>query len=242
MASPTTSPSKNNQPAKKRLKRAFSESSSSDEASPLERVPKRRDDATKFQKNTPPPSPPAVAMEMSEDEDAVTEQKQIDMEGINDEIVEAVITQLQNTGNRPHLVKELATVLMRQLKIVQQFVSPPAPRPSLQLYGESSHSILLQICEPVRHRILAVSDIPQEAGVVSTLALSARKGARVGPPAPYLLLPDNLPAETDTGPRSVVVVNAVGSQPFSQPFHHHAKPVQRGVHLGRRRVGPGKAA
>lgn len=46
--------------------------------------------------------------------------KKIDMEGINDEIVEAVIVQLQNTGNRPHLVKELAAVLMQQLKIVQQ--------------------------------------------------------------------------------------------------------------------------
>ncbi|KAK3303308.1 uncharacterized protein B0T15DRAFT_486772 [Chaetomium strumarium] len=121
MGSPT-SPAKKDESPKKRLKRAFSESS--DDASPLERLPKRRDDATKFQKTTPPPSPPAAAMEMSEDEEMVT--RTIDMQGINDEIVEAVITQLQNTGNRPHLVKELATVLMQQLKIVQQSANPAA--------------------------------------------------------------------------------------------------------------------
>lgn len=36
----------------------------------------------------------------------------IDTEGINDDIVVAVIHQLENTGNRPHLVKELAAVLV----------------------------------------------------------------------------------------------------------------------------------
>lgn len=48
----------------------------------------------------------------------------IDLNSINDEIVEAVIVQLQNTDNRPHIVKELAAVLMQQLKIVQQYVLP----------------------------------------------------------------------------------------------------------------------
>jgi hypothetical protein len=37
--------------------------------------------------------------------------KKIDTEGINDDIVVGVIEQLENTGNRPHLIKELATVL-----------------------------------------------------------------------------------------------------------------------------------
>jgi hypothetical protein len=36
----------------------------------------------------------------------------IDTEGINDDIVVAVIDQLEKTGNRPHLVKELAAVLV----------------------------------------------------------------------------------------------------------------------------------
>jgi len=35
----------------------------------------------------------------------------IDTEGINDDIVTAVIQQLEKTGNRPHLIRELAAVL-----------------------------------------------------------------------------------------------------------------------------------
>jgi hypothetical protein len=46
----------------------------------------------------------------------------VDLSTVNDEIVEAVIVQLQNAGNRPHIVKELVPVLMQQLKIVQQYV------------------------------------------------------------------------------------------------------------------------
>jgi hypothetical protein len=111
------SPSKDSQPSTKRLKRAYSESS--DEEPPLERLSKRRDSSVKLE-HTPPPSPPAErpSIEMSEDEEPVP--KTIDMGDINDEIVEAVIVQLQKTRNRPHLVKELAAVLMQQLKIVQQ--------------------------------------------------------------------------------------------------------------------------
>jgi hypothetical protein len=116
MASPAPL-SKDKQPPTKKQRRAYSESS--DDAPTLGRS-KKRDDAVKFE-NTPPPSPPAErrpSIEMSDDEDTIP--KIIDMEGINDEIVEAVIIQLQNTSNRPHLVKELAAVLMQQLKIVQQ--------------------------------------------------------------------------------------------------------------------------
>ncbi|KAL2021272.1 hypothetical protein VTK56DRAFT_7351 [Thermocarpiscus australiensis] len=110
-------------PPTKKLKRAYSEDA--DDAPTFERLPKKRDDAAKFE-ITPPPSPPAErpSVEMSEDEAAVP--RTIDLEGINDEIVEAVIVQLQNTGNRPHLVKELAAVLMPQLKIVQQSANPCA--------------------------------------------------------------------------------------------------------------------
>ncbi|RKU44851.1 hypothetical protein DL546_005713 [Coniochaeta pulveracea] len=59
-------------------------------------------------------------------DDEAEESKMIDLDSINDEIVEAVIVQLQKTGNRPHLVKELAAVLMQQLKIVQQSANPCA--------------------------------------------------------------------------------------------------------------------
>jgi hypothetical protein len=42
----------------------------------------------------------------------------IDIEGINDDIVVGVIEQLEKTGNRPHLVKELAAVLINFNKSV----------------------------------------------------------------------------------------------------------------------------
>jgi len=49
--------------------------------------------------HTPPPSPGAE------------NHNKIDTDGINDDIVTGVIEQLEKTGNRPHLIKELATVL-----------------------------------------------------------------------------------------------------------------------------------
>jgi len=65
--------------------------------------------------HTPPPSPEA---DESED-DEVFMRREIDLEGINDDIVEAVIIQLQKTANRPHLVKELAAILSLTVKIVE---------------------------------------------------------------------------------------------------------------------------
>ncbi|OJD18104.1 hypothetical protein AJ78_01877 [Emergomyces pasteurianus Ep9510] len=50
--------------------------------------------------HTPPPSPGDAGIG-----------PKIDTDGINDDIVVAVIEQLEKTGNRPHLIKELATVL-----------------------------------------------------------------------------------------------------------------------------------
>ena len=62
--------------------------------------------------HTPPPSPDAdMDMNEVEGEEIGRPVPEIDMESVNDDIVEAVILQLQKTGNRPHLVKELATVL-----------------------------------------------------------------------------------------------------------------------------------
>lgn len=66
---------------------------------------------------TPPLSPtPAASIDMT---DAAVMPK-VDVEGINDDIVTAVILQLQSTGNRPHLIRDLATVLAQQLASVQQ--------------------------------------------------------------------------------------------------------------------------
>jgi hypothetical protein len=50
--------------------------------------------------HTPPPSPGDVQIG-----------RKVDLEGINDDIVIAVIEQLEKTANRPHLIKDLATVL-----------------------------------------------------------------------------------------------------------------------------------
>lgn len=63
--------------------------------------------------NTPPPSPGAHSSQ------------KIDTQGIDDEIVVAVIEQLEKTGNKPHLLKELAAVLSTQLSIVQRYGSRP---------------------------------------------------------------------------------------------------------------------
>lgn len=49
--------------------------------------------------HTPPPSPGAA------------DDSRVETEGINDNIVVGVIEQLERTGNRPHLMKELAAVL-----------------------------------------------------------------------------------------------------------------------------------
>jgi len=109
-----TSPREDHSPAR-RLKRPHT--ADTDDSEP---APKRREEGVRFD-DTPPPSPRtkrrSVRAEDSEDD---AEPKPIDMASIHDEIVEAVIVQLQNTGNRPHIVKELAAVLMQQLKIVQQ--------------------------------------------------------------------------------------------------------------------------
>lgn len=67
--------------------------------------------------NTPPPSPIRAISEEMTDADAT---HKIDLESIKDDIVEAVVVQLQSTANRPHLIKELATVLTQTLTSVQQ--------------------------------------------------------------------------------------------------------------------------
>ncbi|KAL0934208.1 mucin [Colletotrichum truncatum] len=77
--------------------------------------------------HTPPPSPITdESMELQHTASIAAASRKRNQEGINDEIVEAVIAQLQATANRPHLVKELATVLSKQLSIVQHSANPCA--------------------------------------------------------------------------------------------------------------------
>ncbi|KAG5925695.1 hypothetical protein E4U42_004049 [Claviceps africana] len=74
---------------------------------------------------SPPPSSstPVTSVEPSDAQVAVPK---IDLQSINDDIVEASIAQLQSTANRPHLIKELATVLAQSLTSVQQSANPCA--------------------------------------------------------------------------------------------------------------------
>ncbi|KAE8353297.1 hypothetical protein BDV28DRAFT_109402 [Aspergillus coremiiformis] len=64
---------------------------------------------------TPPPSPTDGSVA-----------PKIDTEGINDDIVVGVIEQLEKTGNRPHLVKELAAVLVTLNENVANSANPAA--------------------------------------------------------------------------------------------------------------------
>lgn len=77
--------------------------------------------------DTPPPSP------------GPTTDCKIDTEGISDVIVVGVIEQLEKTGNRPHLIKELATVLSSVSDAVSGYAHrPPRPPASSVLMMSSS--------------------------------------------------------------------------------------------------------
>ena len=110
------------QPAKKQ-KRSHSGSSTSSLTSPSNTFPLRdfteqRPKSSGLVADTPPPSPGGESG-----------QAKVDTQGIDDEIVVGVIEQLEKTGNRPHLLKELATVLSPTIPIVERYVSKP---PSLR--------------------------------------------------------------------------------------------------------------
>lgn len=63
---------------------------------------------------SPPPSPVVEGSSNSK----------VDTEGINDDIVVATIQQLEKTGNRPHLVRELANILATKLHAVEKYEHP----------------------------------------------------------------------------------------------------------------------
>jgi hypothetical protein len=117
--SPNSSPSADS-PAPKRLKRSHTISST-----PLSQVftasppslprhaislAERSSGLSAVDPTTPPPSPPTV------------HHPKLDYEGITDDIVVGVLQQLEKTGNKPHLIKELANVLMTSLKCVERYV------------------------------------------------------------------------------------------------------------------------
>ncbi|RYC57018.1 hypothetical protein CHU98_g9191 [Xylaria longipes] len=107
----------------KKLKRSHEDSSaSSTTATPAPRSKKWVSIPTQM------PSPPVHDSIETDDADlaSVPELKPVDLDGINDEILEAVILRLQQTRNRPHLARELATILMDKVAILQQSANPCA--------------------------------------------------------------------------------------------------------------------
>ena len=96
-----------NPPPSKKIKRSHDEtrplspvSTSRSSASPPAELPKAHFQQRIKTEHTPPPSPGDV-----------TGARKVDTDGINDDIVIGVIEQLEKTANRPHLIKDLATVL-----------------------------------------------------------------------------------------------------------------------------------
>ena len=65
--------------------------------------------------HTPPPSPPASGDET----EPPAPPKRVDTEGINDDVVIATIEVLEQTDNRPHLLKELAAAISGHVAVVE---------------------------------------------------------------------------------------------------------------------------
>ncbi|KAL2868321.1 uncharacterized protein BJX67DRAFT_350444 [Aspergillus lucknowensis] len=110
-----------NLPPSKKVKRSHDSASSSPEppehATNARRqpAPVRLASQRVKREQTPPLSPPERGVA-----------PMIDIEGINDDIVVGVIEQLEKTGNRPHLVKELAAVLITFNESVANSANPAA--------------------------------------------------------------------------------------------------------------------
>jgi hypothetical protein len=106
-------------PPTKRVKRSHDDDNPTPVSSPISKPasPKLEDVDHRPQsrrgpaEHTPPPSPGDVVFV-----------PKIDTDGIKDDIVIAVIEQLEKTGNRPHLIRELATVLAATNDSVAQYV------------------------------------------------------------------------------------------------------------------------
>lgn len=121
-SSPHPETSLPSRPLTKRVKRSHDEneppspiSSPSSKVGSPEIVDARPQSRPGPSQHTPPPSPKLAA--------AV---RKIDTDGINDDIVIAVIEQLEKTGNRPHLIRELAAVLAATNDNVAQYVGEAA--------------------------------------------------------------------------------------------------------------------
>lgn len=127
-ASPTTETPQ--QPPPKKIKRSHTSNLSSPTSPPKHRssissssvkvvsfADRPKSSGRAAYENTPPPSP------------GPTTNNKVDTDGINDDIVVGVIEQLEKTGNRPHLIKELAAVLTNVSDSVSRYGMRHLPAP-----------------------------------------------------------------------------------------------------------------
>ncbi|KAI9792831.1 MAG: hypothetical protein M1816_001563 [Peltula sp. TS41687] len=108
----TTSATNAEAPPSKRVKRSHSIQSATSPIVNTNTKPARR--TAVAPEPTPPPSP------------YDSFEPKIDIDGIGDDIVVGVIQQLEKTGNKPQLVKELAAVLCNTLDVVESSANPQA--------------------------------------------------------------------------------------------------------------------
>lgn len=133
--------------------------------------------------DTPPPSPGADSGSTK-----------VDTQGIDDEIVVGVIEQLQKTGNRPHLLKELALVLSPIIPIVERYVPKTS---SCNAWSVLHMLTCLQLRKPSCHYLITLGYVSQ-AQLDSPIKMSPRQEACWHPPKARLLLPLHLPAPADS--------------------------------------------
>lgn len=105
-----TSSASESQPPQKKLKRSHSSQESLTLSDPSSSPIYKHGRTQSRGFDTPPPSP------------GESGHFKIETEGLNDDIVVAVIEQLERTANRPHLLKELAAILSNHIPIVQTYV------------------------------------------------------------------------------------------------------------------------
>ena len=135
------------QPPSKKIKRShISSSTSPTPASPPRTTTIRfRDDrpksAGRVAENTPPPSPGGESGQIK-----------VDTEGIDDTIVVGVIQQLEKTGNRPHLLKELGAVLANSISIVERCAS--------SAFMHAKGTDVSQLSEPVCDNFITTRNLP----------------------------------------------------------------------------------
>ncbi|KAF2445267.1 hypothetical protein P171DRAFT_292165 [Karstenula rhodostoma CBS 690.94] len=145
----------------KRQKRSHSGSSSSSPNSPPRLSTLRFDDKSGAGRvpDSPPPSPGGEATK-------------IDTQGIDDIIVVGVIEQLEKTGNRPHLLKELATVLSPTIPIVERYVGSSCASSLFTLTRHSSANpaaiISSRLATYLKRNWSALSRCPLDKKLVGT--------------------------------------------------------------------------